>query len=214
MFVVVHTQCFRHRRSSVNRRWNESDNSDSYTFRVRRDLKAYPVLLFHLQTRILRPKENTFSWSPSQVLVLWRLCMPGSALLSSWAAVPTSIWIPSPLSAPQGGTLKLAKPLCKVSSFLCHWFPQSPSLVPGSSPDFRQIQTIDFGFLWLRIHDFPQRPCFRAILQNLNSRILTKGNLMKTQTSGFFHIFGVFFGHFPTILPFQGRGCLFDLLQS
>lgn len=52
MFVVVHTQCFRHRRSSVDRRWNESDNSDSYTFRVRRDLKAYPVLLFHLQTRI------------------------------------------------------------------------------------------------------------------------------------------------------------------
>lgn len=44
------------------------------------------------------------------------------------------------------------KPPFKVSLFLCRWFLRCPSMVPGFSPDCRQIRTVDCGFLWLRIH--------------------------------------------------------------
>lgn len=144
--------------------------------------------------------------------------MPASALLFSWTLAPMPFVTLHPFITfcTSGWSLQAGRaPLQCLFLPLSLRFPRSPSMVPASSPDCRQIQTIDFGFLWLKIHDFLGRVHFKVIFQNFNGRILTKGLLMRIQMSDFFffHIFGVFFGHFLTILPFQGPGCLFDLLE-
>ena len=150
----------------------------------------------------------SFLWSLSQALALRRLSRPGSALLFSWTPVPT-------LSASLCHCLYLrwthqvGKAPLQGFTFFCHWFPQSPSMVAGSSLDCRQTHIVAFGFLWLRIYDFSWRMCFRVILQNLNRKILTKGNLMKTQSSAFlfsFHIFWHFI--FLFLLYFTLQYCI------
>lgn len=145
-------------------------------FRVRKGLRGYPVLLFHFIAKNLEAPSSYFLMvtqsgpGPSEAVCI---LMPTSALLSSCTAVPLP-------AAPLLGSLHLRvepqagkNPSTRSHPSSVTAFPEVP-LWPGFSPDCRQIQTVDFAFLWLRTHDFPWRVYFKVILQKFNSKILTK----------------------------------------